>query len=152
MRALARNTDSATLSDGVAMKAVVSAQDFAARIDDLAFSRKSLRLIFGLKITINEASVVAVRHKANFLRLSFFRNRQTVRARNVAHLRLRHLAQWKHSARELLLRQLPQKVGLILLQIAPAIETIATRLLVKLNARVMPGRNLVAAKTRRKTI
>src|SRR5207248_10963363 len=147
-RALARNADAASLPDGVVMNAVVSAQDTTARVNDLAFAGQTIRLVFSFEIAINEASVVAVGHEANLLRFRFLSDRQLARACDIAHLRLRHLAQRKQRARELRLRQLPEKVGLVFLQVAPAKETIAIGRFVKLDTRVMSRRNLFAVEAR----
>ena len=106
--------------------------------------------VLSFEIAIDEAGIVAVGNKTDLLRLCFLGNCQAVIARHVAHFRLRHLAQRKHRARKLILCQLPKKVGLVLLLIAPAEETVAICALVVFNARVMSGGDFLAAKTCRK--
>ena len=55
-------------------------------------------------------------------------------------------------ARQLLLGQFPKKVRLVLLKIAAAKQSVTIRRFVILNARIVAGRNFLAAETRRQSV
>src|SRR5205085_9655036 len=104
-------------------------------------------LLFRFKITIDEAGVIAIGHKTDFLRLLFLSDCELIVACRLARIALRKFAEWKQSARKLTLRQLPKKIGLILLRIATAQQPITVRGFIEFDARVIAGRHLFAPDT-----
>src|SRR6185369_3137543 len=102
---------------------------------------------------IDETRVVAVRYETDLLRLFLLRNtNQMVLPCSVAGFGFRHLAEWKQRARQLRLRQFPKKVRLILLLVLAAEQTVTIRRRIKIDARVVSGRDFFAAQTRRESI
>src|SRR5712671_6105142 len=98
-----------------------------------------------VKVSIDEALVVAAGDEAYFLRVRLFRQRQMMLARQLAHLRLLHVAQGKQRAAELLLREPEEKICLVLGGIGGAAQQPAIALRRKLAARVMSRGQHVSA-------
>src|SRR5687767_2916719 len=127
------------------MNASMTSDHAAAAVDDLAFTRQTIARVLRFEVTIDETGVVAVGHETDFLRLFLLRNTdQMMLACRVARLRLRHLAQRKHRARQLRLRQFPEKVRLIFFQMPSAQQEITIRRWVKLDASVVSGGDSLA--------
>jgi hypothetical protein len=92
------------------VNAFVSADDAPFGVNNLAARGHLVFAPFCFEVSLDEARVVAVGHEADLLRLSLVGDVEAVPARRLARFVLRHLAQRKERARELPLRQLPQKV------------------------------------------
>src|SRR5215469_4850717 len=73
-------------------------------------------------------------------------------SRRIARLGLRHFAKRKQRARQLLLRQLPEKIRLVFLLISATQKFVATTSAVALHSRVMARRNFLATKAQRQPI
>ena len=80
--------DAASLADGVTMNAGVMAHDCTTGIYYLAFAWQALARVFRFKVAIDEAGVVPIGNKTDFLRLRFLCHREPVRARHFPHFRL----------------------------------------------------------------
>src|SRR5215218_5845562 len=117
--------------------------DAPLRVHDLAARGPLVLPPLGFEVAVDEARVVAVGHETDLLRLALLGDVEAVAPGRLAHLLLRHLAQGEERARQLLLRQLPEEVRLILARVSPAQQPVAPRRLVELDARVMARRDLL---------
>src|SRR5882672_2368475 len=102
------------------MNPVVFTDDLALRINQLTLSRYLRSRVLGRQITIDEHGIVAIGHKTNLLRLGLFRYGQLLFTGYLAHFRLGHFTKREERTRQLILRQLPKEVRLVLLRIATA--------------------------------
>src|SRR5690242_14457304 len=107
------NAESLALADGEVMNARMLANDLPARGHKFAGCVRQ-RLSLLREVGINEALIVSARDKANLLRIGLLRQRQSMLAREFAHLWLRHVAEGKQGSAELFLRQSKEKVSLVL--------------------------------------
>src|SRR5712692_507037 len=146
------DADAAALSDGVMMNARMRANDGAASADDLAGSGQTIGLVFRFQVAIDEAGIVTIGNKTNFLRLGLLSHREFVAPRRLAHIRLGHFAEREQRTRKLVLSQLPKKVRLVLLRIVAAQQSITIRRGVEFDARVVSRCYFFATQTRRQTI
>ena len=108
--------------------------------DDLAPRALARRTLLA-EIGVDERGVVAVGHEANLLAVALSRHREAHLAGHLAHPRLPVLAQREQRPRQLLLRQTPQKIGLIARFVHRAIEQMPAGTLVEPQARVMARRD-----------
>ena len=76
---------------------------------------------------VHESGVIAVRHEADFVALVLLRHRQIEFFGQRAHFGLRHLAQRKHRARKLRLRQAPEEIRLVFRDIDRRAHFVAAR-------------------------
>src|SRR5690349_9512170 len=130
------------------MNAFVTTDDTPCRIDYLTVTRQTLSCVFVFEITIDEARVIAVRHKTNLLRLFLFGNaNQVMLSSSFTSFGLRHLAKRKECARQLRLCQLPQKIRLIFLLVFAAQQFVTIANGIEFDARVMAGRDFLTAET-----
>src|SRR5205085_5260544 len=144
--------EAAPLPDRVAVYAVVMADDAPPRVDDLAARGPLVFPPLGFQVALDEARVVAVGHESNLLRLLLLRDVEVVPPRDLAHFWFRHLAEREQGARELILRQLPEEVGLILARVKPAQEPVTLRRLVEAHARVVARRDLGTPDAQRRAV
>src|SRR5690348_2435208 len=112
-RATRRHAETATLADRIAVQAFVTADDGAIGGHHLAGFTAEFPALF-MNIAGDELHVITGGDKADFLAFWLFGNGKFGAARDVANLGLRAFAQRKAGARELLLREAEQKIGLIL--------------------------------------
>src|SRR2546425_812216 len=86
-----------------------------------------------------DAAVVMVGHEADLLALGLVRRGQPPATRVGPHLLLRQVAHGKARGGELGLRERPQKIGLVLSNVAPSPEQVASRRAVARHPRVVSG-------------
>ncbi len=120
------------------MHARVLAQHPARGIANLAlrFFRGNAALA---KVGIDERRVIAIWDETDLLAVGLGGHRQTQLARQLAHLRLGVSAQRKIRARQLMLLQAEEKIGLILGVVRAPAHLIAPAPVVKADARVVTG-------------
>src|SRR5439155_15697807 len=82
------DANAASLSDRVMMNAGVRADDRAFRVDDFAGAWQAISLSFRGEIAIDEAGIITVGNKTDFLRFFLFRHREIVSARGLARIGL----------------------------------------------------------------
>src|SRR5688500_9949413 len=80
------------------------------------------------RVALDKRRVIAVGDEADLVAVGLVGDRQSALARDRAHVRLRQLADWKLRARELLLREREEKVGLILVAVDAAQQLVAPRI------------------------
>src|SRR5437660_9778439 len=136
------HTQPLALAYGEVVDAAVLADDFAAGGHQFA-SGVGQRLASVCKISVDEALIVAARDETDFLGIRLLRQRQTLLACELPHLRLRHVAQREQRAAELLLRKAEQEVSLILAVIRGTLEQPTSSSLVVGDASIVAGCNLL---------
>ena len=132
------------LADGEVEDAVVAAEEFAAGGDEFP---GGLRYLFALlfKIGGEELLVVAAGDEADLLRVGLLGQSQAVRTGDFADLGLGQAAQRKERARQLLLREAEEEVGLVLGEICGPLENPAPARGVELVDRVVAGGDAAGA-------
>src|SRR5262245_16831216 len=122
--------------------------------DDISIRRRYLSLRnaarrdvchFVLRVILHESRVVAIRNKTDLLALRLLRSGETERAGNIPRFRLGHLAKRERGALELFLRQLEEKVGLILGKIPPLLENEPARGRIIFHAGIVSGCDSIGA-------
>src|SRR5215469_3247076 len=88
------DTEPLALANGEVMNAGMLADDFSVRSDKFP-GGIGKRLSLFCQVSIDETLIVSARDKADLLRIRLLRQRQTMPARKLTHLRLRHIAQGK---------------------------------------------------------
>src|SRR5580704_4450569 len=142
------HTKPAPLADGEVMHARVFAEHVTLGVANLALRlfRSDATLA---KVSVDECRVVAVGNEADLLAIRLGGDGQSQFASQFANLRLGVTSQRKIGARQLLLFQAEQKIGLILGVVRAAAHLIAVGRVVKADARVMAGRDARGPHARR---
>ena len=116
----------------------------AIRGHDLARPALELHALLG-EIGLNEFAIAAARNKTDLLAFRLFGHRQPLLAGDRAHPVLSQLAQREDRARELLLRQAEEEIGLVLGAVHGREQLIPARGFVAPDARVVAGSDAVRA-------
>src|SRR2546428_11507266 len=133
------HSESLPLADRIVVETVVLAKNTAIRGHDVAWPALELHALLG-EIGLNEVSIAAARNKTDLLAFRLFGHRQPLLAGNRAHPVFGQLAQREDRARELLLRQAEEKIGLVLGAVDGGEQPVPARGLVAPEARVgAPG-------------
>src|SRR5258708_8862512 len=120
------------------------AQDPAVRGHKFAGNVRKRISLLG-HISVNELLVISAGDKTYLLRVRLLRQRQTILPRQLADLRLIHVAQRETRAAKLFLRETKEKVSLVLRSIGGAAQQPPVALRVKLAAGVVSCGQQVSA-------
>src|SRR4029079_12336519 len=112
-RSLVCDSDTTSLPDRVAMNSLVMPDDTTVRVNNLARARQTFGRVLHFEITIDKARVITIWNETDLLRLLLLRNAgESMLPSRIASFGFRHLAEREQRARQLCLRQFPEKVRL----------------------------------------
>jgi len=130
------------LAYGEALDAFVVTDDLAGGGDEFAGGVGELFVLL-VEVRLQESVVVAAGDEADLLRVGLGRDGEAGFGGHLADFGLAHLAEGEEGARELVLREAEEEVGLVLGMVGGAGEDPALSLLVKMITRIMPGGDAV---------